>query len=74
MFSGTELGLSTLVHCWLKKSLNKFAFSLKSVISLLFSNNGGIAGIFVLFANVLKIDQYVLVAVRGSLSLIAKRS
>ena len=45
-----------------------------SVKSLLFSNNGGITGIFVPFSNVFKIDQRVLKAIWWSLSLIARHS
>ena len=66
-----------IIYCsklLIKNSLDKFAFSLMSVKSLLFSNNGGITGIFVPFSNVFKIDQQVLKAIWWSLSLIARHS
>ena len=57
MFSVIELGLSTVVHRSLKKSLNKFGFSLKSVIILLVFNNGDLTDIFVPFTDVYKTGQ-----------------
>ena len=60
--------------CSLKKSLNRFALSKKSVTNLLFTRRGGINGIFEPLINVFKIDQYVFRAVLGSLSLIASLS
>ena len=57
MFSVIELGLSTVVHRSFKKSLNKFGFSLKSVIILLVFNNGDLTDIFVPFTDVYKTGQ-----------------
>ena len=45
---GNVLSLGTSVHCLQKDSLNKLAFSLKSVTKLLLTSNGGIRGIFLL--------------------------
>ena len=45
---GNVLSLATGVHCLQKNSLNKLAFSLKSVTKLLLTSNGGIKGIFLL--------------------------
>ena len=45
---GNVLSLAAGVHCLQKNSLNKLAFSLKSVIKLLLTSNGGIRGIFLL--------------------------
>ena len=42
---------------WIIYCSKLFTFSLKSVISLWFSNNGGIAGFFVPFTLAFKIDQ-----------------
>ena len=42
------LSLATGVHCLQKNSLNKLAFSLRSVTKLLLTSNGGIRGIFIL--------------------------
>ena len=42
------LSLATGVHCLQINSLSKLAFSLKSVIKLLLTSNGGIRGIFLL--------------------------
>ena len=54
---GRELSFVTGLHCSLKKSLNKFAFSKKSVTNSLFTRRGGINGIFEPLTNVFKIDQ-----------------
>ena len=66
------------VHCLVKKLLNRFALSEKSVASLLSTSSGGISGgisgILQPFTNVFNIAQYVLGAVFGSLSLLARRS
>ena len=70
---GIELLLSIVVYCWLKYSLNKFAFTKKSVTSWLPTNNGGISGILSL-ANVFSIYQQVFGAALGSLSLFKRRS
>ena len=43
---GRELSFVIGRHCSLKKSLNRFAFSKKSVTNLLFTRRGGINGIF----------------------------
>ena len=43
---GNVLSLATGVHCLQKNSLNKLAFSLKSVTKLLLIINGVIRGIF----------------------------
>ena len=45
---GNVLSLATGVHCLQKNSLNKLAFSLRSVTKLLLTSNGGIRGIFIL--------------------------
>ena len=45
---GNALSLATGRHCLQKNSLNKLAFSLKSVTKLLLTSNGGIRGIFLL--------------------------
>ena len=44
-------------HCFAKKLLNISAFSLKFVMNLSSCNNRGIQGTFLLFKNVLNIDQ-----------------
>ena len=44
-------------HCFAKKLLNIFAFSLKFEMNLSSCNNGVIQGIFLLFKNVFNIDQ-----------------
>ena len=67
------LPLDIGVHCIVKKLLNRFALSKKSVISLISSSSGGISGIILSFTNVFKIAQYVLGDVLGSLSLLARR-
>ena len=51
------LSLATGVHCLQKNSLNKLAFSLKSVTKLLLKSNGGIREIFLLLLKVFKIVQ-----------------
>ena len=55
-------------HCVAKKSLNRFAFSVKADTILLFTNNGGIRGILLLLQKNLRIDQYVLALLLESLS------
>ena len=57
IFAGIELLLSIVVHCLLKYSLNKLAFTTKSETSWLPTNNGGISGILVPFAIVFNIFQ-----------------
>ena len=42
---GNVISLATGVNCLQKNSLNKLAFSLKSVTKLLLTSNGGIRGI-----------------------------
>ena len=51
------------VHCLLKKLLNRFALSKKSVTSLLSTSSGGISGILLTFTNVFQMVQHVLRAV-----------
>ena len=51
---GRELSFVTGLHCSLKKSLNKFAFSKKLVTNSLFTRRGGINGIFEPLTNVFK--------------------
>ena len=65
---GTELSLVIGLHCSLKKTLNRFALSKKSVTNPLFTRRGGINGTFEPLTNVFTIDQL------GSLSLIASLS
>ena len=48
--------------------MNRFVFSVKSDTILLFTNNGGIKGILLSLWKDLRIDQYVLALVLGSLS------
>ena len=57
------------VHIDVKKSLKRLAFTRKSEINLLLTSKGGIDGIFLLYENQFNIDQYVLGAALGSLSL-----
>ena len=57
----------------IKKSLNRFALSKKSVRNLLFTRRDGIKGIFQPLANVFESNQQVFGAV-GSLSLTASLS
>ena len=54
---GRELSFVIGLHCSLKKSLNRFAFSKKSVTNSLFTRRGGINGIFEPLTNVFKIDH-----------------
>ena len=54
---GRVLPESISVHCFAKKSLNRFAFSWKSVMKMLFRYIGGISDIFASFKNVLMRDQ-----------------
>ena len=54
---GRELSFVIGPHCSLKKSLNRFAFSKKSVTNSLFKRRGGINGIFEPLTNVFKVDQ-----------------
>ena len=61
------------LHSLVKKMLNRFAFSKKSVTSLLSATSGGINRILLPFTNVFKIF-YVLEAVMGSLTLFGRRS
>ena len=58
------------VHWVAKKSLNRFAFFVKSDTILLFTNNGGIKVILLSLWKDLRIDQYVLALVLGLLSFI----
>ena len=53
-----------------KKSLNRLALVQEFETNLPFTNKGGIAGIFLLYKNLFNIDQYVLGAALGSLSLL----
>ena len=53
---GRELSFVIGVHCSLKKSLNRFALTKKSVTNSLFTRKGGIKGIFEPLTNVFKID------------------
>ena len=55
-FVGRELLLTIVLHCLLKKSLNKFAFVKKSVANRLPTNIGGIRGILELLTKVFMID------------------
>ena len=57
----------------IKKSLNRFALSKKSVRNLLFTGRDGIKGIFQPLANVFESNQQVF-GVFGSLSLTASLS
>ena len=52
-----ELSFIIGLHCPLKKSLNRFALTRKSVLNSLFTRRGGINGIFEPLTNVFKIDQ-----------------
>ena len=54
---GKELSFVIGLHCFLKKSLNRFALAKKSVTNFLFTRRGGIKGIFEPLTNVFKIDQ-----------------
>ena len=54
---GKELSFAIGLHCSLKKSLNRFALTKKSVTNSLFTRTGGINGIFDALANVIKIAQ-----------------
>ena len=69
---GTALPLFVGVHTEAKKSLNRLALVQKPEINLSFTNKGWIAGIFLLYKNLFNIDQYVLGAALGSLSLLVK--
>ena len=53
---GRELSFVIGLHCSLKKSLNRFVLSKKSVTNSFFTRSGGINGIFEPLANVFKID------------------
>ena len=57
----------TGVHIDAKKSLNRLAFMQRSEMNLLLVSN---CGIFLLYKNCFNIDQYVLGAVLGLLSLL----
>ena len=72
ILTGTELSLDIGVYCLLKKLLNRFTLSKK--ISLLSTTSAGTSLIFLPFTNVFKITQYVLGAVFGTLSLLARGS
>ena len=74
ILTGTLLLLDIGVHCLVKKLLNRFALSKKSVTSLLSTSSGGISGILLPFENVLKMTQYVLAAVFRPLSLLTRFS
>ena len=67
---GNVLPLFIGVHIEAKKSLNRLALVQKFKTNLPFTNKGGIAGIFLLYKNLFNIDQYVLGATLGSLSLL----
>ena len=67
---GIVLPLFIGVHIEAKKSLNRLALVQKSKTNLPFTNKGGITGIFLLYKNLFNIDQYVLGAALGSLSLL----
>ena len=54
---GRELSFVIDLHCFLKKSLNRFALTEKSVKIWLFTRKGGINEIFDQLTNVFKIDQ-----------------
>ena len=54
---GRELSFVIGLHCSLKKSLNRFALTKKSVANSLFTRTGGINGIFEPLTNVFKLDQ-----------------
>ena len=58
------------VHIEAKKSLSRLALVQKSETNLPCANKGGIAGIYLLYKNLFNIDQYVLGAALGSLSLL----
>ena len=57
---GRLLPLLITMHCLAKSELNNLAFFLKSVTNLFSWNKGGIIGVFLLFKNIFKIDQYAL--------------
>ena len=67
---GIVLLLFIGVHIEAKKSLNRLALVQNSETNLPFTNKGGIAGMFLLYKNLFNIDQYVLGAALGSLSLL----
>ena len=67
---GKTLLLLKREHWFTKKWLNNSVFSLKSVMNLFLWKRGGMQGIFLLFKNVFKIDQYVYGLVRGSANLL----
>ena len=67
---GILLPLFIGVYIEAKKLLNRLALAKKSETNLPFTNKGGIAGIFLLYKNLVNIDQYVLGAALGSLSLL----
>ena len=67
---GSILPLFIGVHIDAKKSLKRLAFTGKSEINLLLTGKRGIDGIFLLYKNWFKIDQYVLGAALESLSLL----
>ena len=54
---GRELSFVIGLHCSLKKSLNRFALTKKSVANSLFTRTGGINGIFEPLTNVFKLDH-----------------
>ena len=58
------------VHVEAKNSLNRLDLSQKYETNLPFLNKGGIAGTFLLYKNLFNIDQCVLGAALGSLSLL----
>ena len=71
---GRELSFVIGLHCSVKKSLNRFALTEKSVTNSLFTKMGDINGNFDTLTNIYEIDQQVFGAVLGSLSLIASLS
>ena len=60
------------LHCSEKYVLNKFAFEETSVINWLFTNRGGMTGIFLSLTKVLSIDQKALFEVLGSFNLLVR--
>ena len=71
---GRELSFVIGLHCSVKKSLNRFALTEKSVTNSLFTKMGDINGNSDTLTNIFAIDQQVFGAVLGSLSLIASLS
>ena len=59
---------SIIEHSFAKNELNNSAFFLKSITNLFSLNKGGIIGVFLLFKNISKINQYALGDTRESLS------